>query len=877
MSTFQQNPLNSLSPILLSPSTTTITNHISLFDNSDQGSVDSDYTSLGSSKFYAHSGSTSSLNRQGRSQSIDELASSITTTIPTRHFNGLLNVNKSNNDPLQFVKIHPNHDLIERAQEQLSLAESRKRLQENYEITNKSNANKVNDEENDWSKNFSTSTAMPAGRMNNNALTSSSHIRQSEVFEDYSQAVDNWRKKREQKRLKNVKSTDHSDDDQPIITLKAEPISKLQETKKTINEPVAKPTRMLLPPPPVPVKSKSPSPQRIKGPAKIREIFIEKPIDVRGFGFKLEGGRVQNRPIYISTIEEGSPADKAGLYIDDEIVSMNDENIESMSFDQVRKILKERNLRGSIKLVVRTFEDVADDQSQTITTGPTTDHSRTPSPQKITSPLTLPSYSVATPKIKSSIPSPVSSYIQFNPISSSDTTKVSPLQQIPTSSLNIFTPKPFRSTNSTNTNESSIYDKELQDLEAEFEKQLRGIDETPIRETTINSDKQETNVPKPPTRVVVNTPQTLVDQSPPVPPIDSFVHRAPNTDNTGKQQRNDTPIAQVRSYVEKQMDQLQQELEFGFPRSTKVPSLTSLVPAPAREQEPVTIPIDLTSASLSPPPAPIPSEFLRSSLKKSSSTQNHLDRIPSNRTYGLKIDPNEQVIHYLDPYAQQNYTKHSIPDLPSMRTHTFNDLKATTPESYSTQIINQQQQQQQKKVTIQLGGRIPQQRITNKQLHSALNQTPRKTHFHDQILINDESRKQTNVKTSGRRSAPLAPPRQELQMFNYQGQQRSSNVSPNRQSRTKSPARTMMESNNDRVLSVSGKLRCSRCTDELGQGSAMVIESLGLYYHIECFRCCVCNIPLASSFEGTDVRVRNNRLHCQNCFSDDNGVKLSAV
>ncbi|CAF4959508.1 unnamed protein product, partial [Rotaria socialis] len=46
----------------------------------------------------------------------------------------------------------------------------------------------------------------------------------------------------------------------------------------------------------------------------------------------------------------------AGLYIDDEIVSMNDENIESMSFDQVRKILKERNLRGSIKLVVRTFE-----------------------------------------------------------------------------------------------------------------------------------------------------------------------------------------------------------------------------------------------------------------------------------------------------------------------------------------------------------------------------------------------------------------------------------------------------------------------------------------------------------------------------------------
>ena len=35
---------------------------------------------------------------------------------------------------------------------------------------------------------------------------------------------------------------------------------------------------------------------------------------------------------------------------------MNDENIEQMTFDQVRRILKERNLRGSIKLLVRTYE-----------------------------------------------------------------------------------------------------------------------------------------------------------------------------------------------------------------------------------------------------------------------------------------------------------------------------------------------------------------------------------------------------------------------------------------------------------------------------------------------------------------------------------------
>jgi hypothetical protein len=164
MSTIQPNHSNGFSPILLSPSSTsntTITNnHILIFDNSDQGSVDSDYTSLGSSKFYGNGGSTSSLHRQGRSQSIDELAS--TTTIPTRHFNGTLNVNKLNNDPLQFVKIHPNHDLIERAQEQLTLLESRKRLQDTFKSNHNNNnnnnnnnnttSNQTNDDDTDWSK-----------------------------------------------------------------------------------------------------------------------------------------------------------------------------------------------------------------------------------------------------------------------------------------------------------------------------------------------------------------------------------------------------------------------------------------------------------------------------------------------------------------------------------------------------------------------------------------------------------------------------------------------------------------------------------------------------------------------------------------------------
>ena len=57
----------------------------------------------------------------------------------------------------------------------------------------------------------------------------------------------------------------------------------------------------------------------------------------------------------------------------------------------------------------------------------------------------------------------------------------------------------------------------------------------------------------------------------------------------------------------------------------------------------------------------------------------------------------------------------------------------------------------------------------------------------------------------------------------------------------------------------------------LGRGAAMIIESLQLYYHIHCFQCCVCQAQLGNGSCGTDVRVRNNKLHCHNCYSNDEG------
>jgi F-box protein 20 len=80
------------------------------------------------------------------------------------------------------------------------------------------------------------------------------------------------------------------------------------------------------------------------------------------------------------------------------------------------------------------------------------------------------------------------------------------------------------------------------------------------------------------------------------------------------------------------------------------------------------------------------------------------------------------------------------------------------------------------------------------------------------------------------------------------------------------------------ILSVSSKKLCSYCSHELGSGAAMIIENLGLFYHIDCFKCSVCQTPIADgNINGTDVRVRNSRLHCANCFSNEEGIKFSCV
>ncbi|XP_059489633.1 titin isoform X4 [Neocloeon triangulifer] len=147
-------------------------------------------------------------------------------------------------------------------------------------------------------------------------------------------------------------------------------------------------------------------------------------------------------------------------------------------------------------------------------------------------------------------------------------------------------------------------------------------------------------------------------------------------------------------------------------------------------------------------------------------------------------------------------------------------------------------------------------RITEQQQRQAVKQQPK--HLPDAIIMSLTQRVQ--------------------QKQNSQLPQR---VSPQRSPPQRNSSSSTVPSVDDKVLSVSGKKKCSHCNLELetivGRGAAMIIESLRLFYHIDCFKCCVCCIQLGDGLMGTDVRVRNGKLHCHSCYSSDDGVKFSCV
>ncbi|XP_071597166.1 LIM domain only protein 7 isoform X25 [Heliangelus exortis] len=85
-------------------------------------------------------------------------------------------------------------------------------------------------------------------------------------------------------------------------------------------------------------------------------------------------------------------------------------------------------------------------------------------------------------------------------------------------------------------------------------------------------------------------------------------------------------------------------------------------------------------------------------------------------------------------------------------------------------------------------------------------------------------------------------------------------------SRAQSPLSASQTGSQTRSRSVSGKKICSYCNNVLGKGAAMIIESLGLCYHLHCFKCVACGCDLGGSRSGAEVRIRNNKLFCNDCY-----------
>uniref|UniRef100_A0A3P8RAH9 LIM and calponin homology domains 1a n=1 Tax=Astatotilapia calliptera TaxID=8154 RepID=A0A3P8RAH9_ASTCA len=73
------------------------------------------------------------------------------------------------------------------------------------------------------------------------------------------------------------------------------------------------------------------------------------------------------------------------------------------------------------------------------------------------------------------------------------------------------------------------------------------------------------------------------------------------------------------------------------------------------------------------------------------------------------------------------------------------------------------------------------------------------------------------------------------------------------------------------VKCVSGKRLCTGCSQPLGKGAAMIIDTLGLFFHMHCFKCGLCGVQLGDATAGTDVRIRKGMLSCHECYIASRG------
>ncbi|XP_074047928.1 LIM domain only protein 7 isoform X4 [Macrotis lagotis] len=139
------------------------------------------------------------------------------------------------------------------------------------------------------------------------------------------------------------------------------------------------------------------------------------------------------------------------------------------------------------------------------------------------------------------------------------------------------------------------------------------------------------------------------------------------------------------------------------------------------------------------------------------------------------------------------------------------------------------------------------------------------TGFHTSSSVQDFSRPPPQIVSTSNR-AYMRNPSSSLVPSSV-GSVRTGSLSsaPSPAPRTQSPS-ISQSGMQQRNRSVSGKRVCSYCNNILGKGAAMIIESLGLCYHLHCFKCVACECDLGGSSSGAEVRIRNNELYCNECY-----------
>ncbi|KAG9261940.1 whirlin-like isoform X1, partial [Astyanax mexicanus] len=88
-------------------------------------------------------------------------------------------------------------------------------------------------------------------------------------------------------------------------------------------------------------------------PVSVRQVTLKRSKSHEGLGFSIRGGSEHGVGIYVSLVEPGSSAEREGLRVGDQIVTVNEVVFDQVTHGEAVKVRRKSQLRTSRRVIMQ--------------------------------------------------------------------------------------------------------------------------------------------------------------------------------------------------------------------------------------------------------------------------------------------------------------------------------------------------------------------------------------------------------------------------------------------------------------------------------------------------------------------------------------------